>query len=233
VSIDSLCLLESNYDEPSMPLSTGTVSEMDEPPQKLTRREQYALTTKRAIVDAARSLFAERGYFATTVDDIAAEAEVAPATVYSSTGGKQGLLSEMIRLWQSDPLIKSTMDELQASSDPNVIIDQLSSATRQIREAWADVIAILLTTAPHDAGVATQLNIPTENYRAAIGEIAQRLAKLGALRDGVDVTQASDILWFYFGYSALSTLRDEIGWTYERAELWLANQAKRDLLAPS
>jgi AcrR family transcriptional regulator len=216
-----------------MPLSTGTVSEMDEPPQKLTRREQYALTTKRAIVDAARSLFAERGYFATTVDDIAAEAEVAPATVYSSTGGKQGLLSEMIRLWQSDPLIKSTMDELQASSDPNVIIDQLSSATRQIREAWADVIAILLTTAPHDAGVATQLNIPTENYRAAIGEIAQRLAKLGALRDGVDVTQASDILWFYFGYSALSTLRDEIGWTYERAELWLANQAKRDLLAPS
>jgi len=216
-----------------MPLSTGTVSEMDEPPPKLTRREQYALTTKRAIVDAARSLFAERGYFATTVDDIAAEAEVAPATVYSSTGGKQGLLSEMIRLWQSDPLIKSTMDELQASSDPNVIIEQLSSATRQIREAWADVIAILLTTAPHDAGVAAQLNIPTENYRAAIGEIAQRLAKLGALRDGVDVTQASDILWFYFGYSALSTLRDEIGWTYERAELWLANQAKRDLLAPS
>ena len=216
-----------------MPLSTGTVSEMDEPPPKLTRREQYALTTKRAIVDAARSLFAERGYFATTVDDIAAEAEVAPATVYSSTGGKQGLLSEMIRLWQSDPLIKSTMNELHAASDPNVIIEQLSSATRQIREAWADVIAILLTTAPHDAGVATQLNIPTENYRAAIGEIAQRLAKLGALRDGVDVTQASDILWFYFGYSALSTLRDEIGWTYERAELWLASQAKRDLLAPS
>ena len=216
-----------------MPLSTGTVSEMDEPPPKLTRREQYALTTKRAIVDAARSLFAERGYFATTVDDIAAEAEVAPATVYSSTGGKQGLLSELIRLWQSDPLIKSTMNELHAASDPNVIIDRLSSATRQIREAWADVIAILLTTAPHDAGVATQLNIPTENYRAAIGEIAQRLAKLGALRDGVDVTQASDILWFYFGYGALSTLRDEIGWTYERAELWLANQAKRDLLAPS
>ena len=216
-----------------MPLSTGTVSEMDEPPPKLTRREQYALTTKRAIVDAARRLFAERGYFATTVDDIAAEADVAPATVYSSTGGKQGLLSELIRLWQSDPLIKSTMNELHAASDPNVIIDRLSSATRQIREAWADVIAILLTTAPHDAGVATQLNIPTENYRAAIGEIAQRLAKLGALRDGVDVTQASDILWFYFGYSALSTLRDEIGWTYERAELWLANQAKRDLLAPS
>jgi AcrR family transcriptional regulator len=205
---------------------------MEEPPQKLSRREQYALTTKRAIVDAARKLFSVRGYFATTVDDIAAEAEVAPATVYSSTGGKQGLLSEMIRLWQSDPRIGSTMDELRSSSGAGAIIDRLSSATRQIREEWADVIAILLTTAPHDQGVAAQLSVPTVSYRNAVNEVAQRLADLGALRDGVDVAQAGDILWFYFGYGALSMLHDEIGWTYDRAELWLASQAKRDLLAP-
>jgi AcrR family transcriptional regulator len=205
---------------------------MDEPAQKLTRREQYALTTKRAIVDAARKLFSKRGYFATTVDDIAAEAEVAPATVYSSMGGKQGLLSEMIRLWQSDPRIKATMEELRAATDSRVIIRQLSSATRQIREAWADVIAILLTTAPHDAGVAAQLVLPTRSYRAAIGEIAQRLGDLGALRLGIDVTQATDILWFNFGYSALSALHDDIGWSYDRAEDWLSEQACRELLEP-
>src|SRR5258705_11212689 len=34
----------------------------------------------------------ERGYFATKVDDIAALARVAPATVYAVSGGKQGLL---------------------------------------------------------------------------------------------------------------------------------------------
>jgi hypothetical protein len=37
-----------------------------------------------------------------------------------------------------------------------------------------------------------------------------------ALRDGMDVKQVSskavDVLWFYFGYSGLFTLRDEYGW---------------------
>ena len=42
--------------------------------RKLTRREEYAQATWQAIVDAARTLFAQRGYFAAKVDDIAAEA---------------------------------------------------------------------------------------------------------------------------------------------------------------
>ena len=48
--------------------------------------------TRQAIVKAARQLFSERGYFATKVDDVAALARVAPATVYAVSGGKQGLL---------------------------------------------------------------------------------------------------------------------------------------------
>ena len=47
---------------------------------KRTRRQDYAEATRQAIIGAARKLFAERGYFATKVADIAAEARVAPAT---------------------------------------------------------------------------------------------------------------------------------------------------------
>ena len=64
--------------------------------QRMTRRDEYAAATRQAILDAARKLFAERGYFATKVDDIAAKARVAPATVYAVTGGKYGLLTELI-----------------------------------------------------------------------------------------------------------------------------------------
>jgi AcrR family transcriptional regulator len=211
-------------------LSTGIFAGMEDRPVKLTRREQYALTTKQAIIDAARKLFFERGYFATTVDDIAAAADVAPATVYSSTGGKQGLISELVRLWQTDPLIESTMDGLQTATDPRGIIAQLSSATRQIRQQWADVIVILLTTAPHDSSVAEQLTPASESYRRAIDEIAQHLADVGGLREGLNVADAADILWFYFGYGALITLHDQNGWSYDRAETWLGNQACRELL---
>ncbi|HEY4830255.1 MAG TPA: helix-turn-helix domain-containing protein, partial [Solirubrobacteraceae bacterium] len=89
---------------------------MSEDAPRLTRRERYALVTKQAIIDAARKLFAERGYFATTVDDIAAEADVAPATVYSSAGGKQGLLAEILELWGLDPQIQATLDVVSSST---------------------------------------------------------------------------------------------------------------------
>jgi AcrR family transcriptional regulator len=91
---------------------------VSETPGDLTRREQYALETRQAIIDAARRLFAERGYFATKVDDIAAEARVAPATVYAVTGGKAGLLAELIRMWVTDPAVRMISARSSTSSRP-------------------------------------------------------------------------------------------------------------------
>ncbi len=199
---------------------------------KRTLRERYALTTKAAIVQAARNLFAERGYFATTVEDIAAEAQVAPATVYSSTGGKQGVLAAILELWRTDPQIQATLDGVAARSEPREIIETLASAAREMRERWDDAVRIFLTTAPHDSGVAEQFEPFTRFYRQCIAEIAQRLSDLGGLRQGIDAAYANDVLWLYFGYGSFYTLRHENGWTYERAEHWLAAQAARELLAP-
>ena len=58
----------------------------------VTRRAEYAETTRRAIVAAARELFSKQGFFSTKVDEIAARARVSPATVYAASGGKHDLL---------------------------------------------------------------------------------------------------------------------------------------------
>ena len=198
--------------------------------KKLGRRERYALETKQAIVDAARTLFAERGYFATTVEDIAAEAGVAPATVYSSAGGKQGVLAHILKQWSADPQIQATLDSAASSAGGREIIDTLARAARQMRERWDDTVRIFLTTAPHDSAVAEQFAPYSRFYRECIAEIAQRLADLGALRTEINAGYAADVLWLYFGYSSLYVLHHENGWPYERAELWLATQAARELL---
>jgi AcrR family transcriptional regulator len=199
--------------------------------RKMTRRQEYAQATRQAIVDTARRLFAEQGYFATRVDDIAAEARVAPATVYAVTGGKQGLLNELITTWTTDPIVESTISHILASRDPVGIIRDIATASRQMREQFADIIRVMLTTAPHDGAVAKQMEKATSVYRAALVPVAERLDKLRALRRGTDVAQAVDILWFYFGYASYFTLHDENGWSYERAERWLADQACRELLS--
>jgi len=196
-----------------------------------TRREEYAQATRQAILDAARALFAERGYFSTKVDDIAVKARVAPATVYATTGGKYELLTELIRIWTTDPIVAATTVHIGRVSDPVEIIRELAAGSRRMREQYADIMRVVLATAPHDQAVATELKSATLVYRRAFIPIAERLAKLGALRRGLDIAYAVDVFWFYFGYTSYFTLHDDNGWAYEKAEHWLAAQACRELLA--
>ncbi len=75
--------------------------------------------TRQAIVGAARRLFSERGYLATKVDDIAALARVAPATVYAVSGGKQGLLRTLTEIATTDPAVEATIGSIEKLDDPS------------------------------------------------------------------------------------------------------------------
>jgi AcrR family transcriptional regulator len=181
-------------------------------------------------VGAARQLFSERGYFATKVDDIAALARVAPATVYAVSGGKQGLLRTLMETVTADPIIGATIGSVEQLEDPSAILNLVASTVRNMREQFGDVMRVLLNTAPHDKAVFESLAIATTRYRNAFVPIARRLMDLGVLREDLDLNEAVDVLWFYFGYSGLFTLHDENGWSYERAERWLCGEATRALL---
>jgi AcrR family transcriptional regulator len=196
----------------------------------ISRREEYAEATRRAIVAAARQLFSERGYFATKVDEIAALARVAPATVYAVSGGKQGLLRTLMETVITDPIVDATIEGVAQLDDPLAILNRVAATVRYMREESGDVMRVLLNTAPHDKAVSESLGIATTRYRQAFVPVARRLMDLGALREGVDLDQTVDVLWFYFGYSGLFTLHDENGWSYERAERWLCSEASRALL---
>jgi AcrR family transcriptional regulator len=207
-------------------LNTNNSTAGAHPRQGLRRRGEYAQATRQAIVDAARRLFSERGYFSTKVDEIAALARVAPATVYAVSGGKRGLLSTLIEVWATAPIIGST----EAMDDPVAIIRLVAKAYRSTQEEFGDILRVLLATAPHDRAISGTLKAVTAKYREAFVPIAQRLLDLGALRDRMDVKQAVDVFWFYFGYASFSTLHDDNGWSYERSERWIWDEARRALL---
>jgi AcrR family transcriptional regulator len=196
----------------------------------ISRREEYAEATRCAIVAAARRLFSERGYFATKVDDIAASARVAPATVYAVSGGKQGLLRTLMETAITDPIVQTTIGRVEQLDDPAAILSLVSATVRNMRQESGDVMRVLLNTAPHDKAVFENLAIATARYRSAFEPIARRLMDLGALREDLELTDAVDVFWFYFGYSGLFTLHDENGWSFERAEHWLCREASRALL---
>jgi AcrR family transcriptional regulator len=194
------------------------------------RCADYAALTRRAIIDAARALFAAKGFFAATVEDIAAAARVAPATVYAVGGGKHGLLRTLMDERQNAPVIQSTYQHIAALDDGEAILRATAAGTREVREQWGDVMRTVLATAPHDPRVAEALAAVTASYRQAVLLVAQRLADTGALKPGTSVPAATDVLWFYFGYSSYFTLTDENGWTLAQAEKWLLAQASTVLM---
>src|SRR5689334_6407418 len=102
-----------------------------QPVPRRTRREEYAAQTRQAVIAAARELFAQRGFFATTVNDIADAGRVSAGTVYQQCGGKQGLLRSLMDTWTTAPLVQQTLDVIDAA-------DNLDQALEALADSYLD-----------------------------------------------------------------------------------------------
>lgn len=203
---------------------------MSEQPRGASRRAEYAELTRRAIIDAARELFARRGYARTKVDDIAARARVSPATVYAVAGGKQGLLHTLVDEWTQAPIVAEFKAAIKVAETAEQVLDLTVSTVLRMRGEWGDVVRIVLATAPLEDTAAENLRVATERYRAGMHVVATRLCELGALKPGLTVKDAVDVLWFFLGYTSFFTLLDDNGWSPERAERWIRETAASSLL---
>jgi AcrR family transcriptional regulator len=181
-------------------------------------------------MQAARRLFTERGYFATKVRDIAATARVSPATVYSVGGGKEALLQAWMQEWLTGPVFAESYDRLQALDDADAILRMTAEVVGNLRIAWADIMYVALTTAPHHEEVANSLLQAQLQYQRGFTDIADRLFDLEALKQELDADKAAKILWFYFGFPAYKSAIDDNGWSYTDAERWLYQSARASLL---
>jgi AcrR family transcriptional regulator len=193
----------------------------------LTRRQEYAAATRAAITEAARELFAQQGFFATKVEDIAARARVAPATVYTSVGGKHALLAllmEQLASWQPR---ERTFERIADAPTSHEVLAALAQGTRSTREEWADVQRIITETAPHDEAASIVHAERLKRYRAALDTVVDRLATLEG--PTFDRDRAAAILWFYFGPSSYLPLHEGFGWSYAETETWLLAQCEHAL----
>lgn len=196
----------------------------------LGRRAEYAQATHQAILDAARDLFVRKGYFGTKVEEIARTARVAPATVYAVGGGKNGLLRTLIESGTKAEDVVAVVARIKSIDDPRELVRFMIRATKDTFGQWSGLMRQVAAAAPQEPTVRECQRVAHESMRGGLALAAQRLADLGALRDDVDVTRATDLLWLHLCNAAYFIRTDDLGWSLAESETWLTQALPHALL---
>jgi AcrR family transcriptional regulator len=194
-------------------------------------RQRQAEDTQHRILTAARSLFESHGYAATTLEAIAELAEVSPKTIAAVFGSKRALLAEVINPEVLSTQVQRLIEELRTTEDVSRRLSLVAQITRLAYEPLASSLELLRTAgavAPELADVARQIEARRRQNQA---RLIASLQEQGALRPGLSLEEATDVLWTLTSYDLYRMLVVEQRWVPERYETWLAQLLIQDLLA--
>jgi AcrR family transcriptional regulator len=201
------------------------------------RRRLQAAGTRNDILRAALELFVQRGYAATPMTAIAAEAGVAPKTVYLAFGSKGGLL---LALWHlllrgdegSAPVgERAWFREVVEETDPAAVLRLNARNSRVVKERAGALLEVLRGAASGDADLAALWSRIEKEFYENQRAVITRLAELGALRADLGADRATDVLWALNHPGVYALFVAGRGWTPEQYEEWLAESSCRQLLA--
>jgi AcrR family transcriptional regulator len=201
------------------------------------RREQAA-ATRRAIVDAALSSFLEHGYAGTTMQKIAESAGVVVETLYRTFDGKAGLFKAAVeaavaggtaraeRPVEERPAIRAVIDE----PDPRRKLERYADTQPGIHARLGPLYRTLAEAAAVEPELASVWEELEMGRLQGMARFAQHLGETGALREGVTVEEARDVLWTINSHGVYRMLVTDRGWSPGRFRDWLAGTLARALL---
>jgi AcrR family transcriptional regulator len=191
-------------------------------------RQDQRNRTQLAILQAAEALCRKRGYGATTMQAVADSAGVSLPTVYLYFRSKPDLVRSLADLVTSSADL--SVEHVLAEPDPNRQLQIGAGILRALHERSEVIADILRTASGADPKLSREWKRWQERHLAAVGAVAQSLAKRKALRTGLDVASATDVLYTIGGPETFRQLVRERGWTPTRYEEWLAEAGRRLLL---
>jgi AcrR family transcriptional regulator len=196
-------------------------------PQQVKRRRAYDTTKRRAdalnrragVLAAARELFLQDGFAATTVLAVAERAGVSQETVYKRFGGKPGLVRALHddAMRGEDPISPYRRSEsLRTHPDPYEIVRGWSRLSTEVAPRASPILLLVRDAAlvqPRLRDLLTELD---DVRHQRMSENAQFLHDAGHLRQGVTSRTAADLMWSVTSPEMYELLVLRRGWSLDQ-----------------
>jgi TetR/AcrR family transcriptional regulator of autoinduction and epiphytic fitness len=202
-----------------------------------SRRQEQAKQTHLQIVEAARSLFIERGYAGATLDAIAQQAGVAVETVYASFGNKRAILSKLIDVsvvGDDEPISlldrqgpRETMQETNQHRQIELFVNDIYEIMGRMTPVF-DIMRVAAKTEP-DISEMLQ-NILNARLQGML-TFVRALLKNGSLREDLAPEAAAETVWALTSGELYILLITNRGWSEDQYKQWMMN-ALENLLLP-
>jgi len=207
-------------------------------PYDSPRRREQAAGTRRLILTEAQRLFERDGYAGTSMAAVAKAAGVALKTVYLTFETKAGLLRAV---WHR--ALRGDLDEVPVGEqdwfqrvmdepDPARRLALAARNSRLVKERAAAILEVIHSAAPADPEIGALWERIKADFHDNQRTIVQSLSRDRALRKGVTVEAAADVMWALNQPSLYQLLVNDRGWTPERYERWLRDIFCTELLRP-
>jgi len=193
-----------------------------------TRLNAQAAATKTDIVEAARRLFLERGYIATTLEMIAQTAEVAVQTIYNTVGSKRDVLNGVLDLSAAAsaprPVREFMQERVAATQTTGEMIGVLADWFVEAGERTAPIQQIIRQAAAVDPEVAQlekqRARQRFENYKLAASALAER----GAMPREMTREEAAGLIWTIGHPEVYRFFVLELEWPPARYRAWIESR---------
>lgn len=202
------------------------------PPVKTSRgydspaRRAAAQKTRDAILDAAQKLLLDRGYPATTVARIAADAQVSVETIYKSFGGKPGLVRAIyergLRGSGPGPAYERSDEMRRHTADAQSLMLLWGRLTAEVAATLTPILLLVRSAAASDANMAELQEQSNARRLERMQHNARFLQERGYLREDVGFDEAVDVMWLHSSPELYELLVLQRGWSAERFARYVA-----------
>jgi AcrR family transcriptional regulator len=131
---------------------------------------------RQQLLEVARELFAQKGYEVTSIEEVAARADVSKPVVYEHFGGKEGLYAVVVDREMRE-LLARFESALSSGGHPRALLERAALVLLDYIEEDTDGFRVLTRDSP--------VTSTTSSFSSLIGEVARKVEHiLGRQFDG-------------------------------------------------